>query len=549
MTRSTAFSHDREGRKRAGGSGHGAPQLLLVLALLAAVAAFGVGQDADGGSAEPAPEGRTDADAGPEDAGAASDSDAGPGDAGAASDSDAGPGDADAGTDEAPAGDGAAGQAGPEAEDAADTADQEDDAEEESLLEQWRNTLLYGIDSQVEELLPVLAQNNETRLNSEIESLLQQTFNPQLKASIFEFFARVDNEAAVDEAAAIIESYRDEPAELVRAALSYLRNGDFELSPEVTETIRPLTTDRVSGFAAPAARLMGEKGGEESVSVLLEALDGASDPDLRGEIVLALGDLGSSQAVEALVEIAGNEAANRLLRGYAADSLGRIGDERAIEVLRSMISSEDALVRGYAVSALSRFETEGVEQALMAALRDSVWRVRELALQGVARNQMTQAVPAVKYKAERDPEERVRAQAFETLAQLPGADAAGFVEEYVLNAENPTGDRMAAAEALIEHRLSESVGTLEELVEQQWSVRQSQLLGFVARSLARKQEAALGDLYAKFLTHPDPGVQVFGLRGIATNNITAMKERVEEKTDEGNHPAVRQNAEAVLEQL
>jgi HEAT repeat protein len=421
--------------------------------------------------------------------------------------------------------------------------------EEKPLIEQWRETLLYGIDSQVEELLPVLSSNGVNSLNDEVEALLQSSLNPRLKASIFEFFMEMDAEVAVDEAIEILEYHRDERPELVRATLSYLRNGGFELPPEAVGAVRPIAADPYSGFTAEAARVIGEKGGEDDAAALVGALEEAADDELRGQLILALGDIGAPAAVDALVDIARNDDEARLIRGYAADSLGRIGDPQALEVLKEMVSAEDAIVRAYAVSALSRFDDPETEPVLMAALRDSVWRVRQFALQGVARNGMTDAVPAVIYKAEQDPEERVRSEAFATLVQLGTGRATSFVEEYLLDDGNSMNDRLAAATALMEHDLSGSINVLEKAVEAEWSVAQSRLLGFIARELSRKEAEALAELYSKFLTHPDPAVQVFGLRGIGRNRILRLKTKVEEKSDEGNHPAVRQNAETVLEQL
>lgn len=425
----------------------------------------------------------------------------------------------------------------------------EAEAEEEPLIEQWRETLLYGIDSQVEDLLPVLSSNNVTRLNDEVETLLQSSLNPRLRASIFEFFMEMDADVAIEEAIGILEYHRDERPELVRATLSYLRNGDFELPPEAVDAVRPIAADPYSGFTAEAARVLGEKGGEGEVEALVGALEEAADDELRGQLILALGDIGAPAAVDTLMEIARNDDEARLIRGYAADSLGRIGDPRALDVLKEMVSAEDAIARAYAVSALSRFDDPETEPTLMAALRDSVWRVRQFALQGVARNGITEAVPAVIYKAEQDPEERVRSEAFATLVQLGTGEATSFVEEYLLDSDNPMNSRLAAAAALIEHDLSGSIDVLEEAAESEWSVAQSRLLGFIARELSRKEDEALAELYSKFLTHPDPAVQVFGLRGIGRNRILRLKTKVEEKSDEGNHPAVRQNAEAVLEQL
>ncbi|MFP4372866.1 MAG: HEAT repeat domain-containing protein [Spirochaetaceae bacterium] len=437
----------------------------------------------------------------------------------------------------------------PEADAEIDAAVDTDVDEDEPLIEQWRQTLLYGIDSQVEELLPVLSGNRVTSLNDEVQTLLENSLNPRLKASIFEFFTEMDADVAIDEAVDTLEFYREERSELVRAALSYLRNGDFELPGEAIDAVRPIAGDPYSGFAAAAARVLGEKGGEGDVETLLAALGEASDDELRGELILALGDIGEPAGVDALVDIARNDDEARLIRGYAADSLGRIGDREALDVLKGMVSAEDAVVRGYAVSALSRFEDPETEPTLMAALRDSVSRVRQFALQGVARNDITDGVPAVIYMAEQDPEERVRAEAFETLVQLDTGDAKTFVEEYLLDDDNPMNGRLAAAAALVEHDPGGSSGVLEKAVEAEWSEEESPLLGFIARELSRTEDEALAGLYSKFLTHSEPAVQIFGLRGIGTNRLLRLRSSVEEKSEEDNHPAVRQNAEAVLEQL
>ncbi|MFO7782531.1 MAG: HEAT repeat domain-containing protein [Spirochaetia bacterium] len=439
------------------------------------------------------------------------------------------------------------GEDAPQSGDSSAPAEAEDD--EEPLIEQWRETLLYGIDSQVEELLPVLSSNRVTELNDEVEELLQSSLNPRLKTKIFEFFMEMDTDVAIDEGVEILEYHRDERPELVRATLSYLRNGDFELPPEAVEAVRPIAADPYSGFTAEAARVIGEKGGEDDVEALVGALEEAVDDELRGQLILALGDIGAPAALDALVDIARNDDEARLIRGYAADALGRIGDPEALDVLKDMVSAEDAIVRAYAVSALSRFDDPETEPTLLAALRDSVWRVRQFALQGVARNGMTDAVPAVIYKAEQDPEERVRSEAFATLVQLGTAKANTFVEEYLLDSDKPMNDRLAAAAALIEHDLSGSVNVLEKAVEAEWSATQSRLLGFIARELSQKEDEALAELYSKFLTHSEPAVQIFGLRGIGRNRVLRLKTKVEEKSDEGNHPAVRQNAETVLEQL
>ncbi|MFP4612352.1 MAG: HEAT repeat domain-containing protein [Spirochaetaceae bacterium] len=425
-----------------------------------------------------------------------------------------------------------------------------DEDDDTPLLEQWRETLLYGIDSEVQELLPVLASHGETELNDEVLSILESRPNPRVKTAAFEFFMSVDDPAGTEEAVAILSSPRSHRGELVRSALRYLRNGDFELPEEAFEELRSLARSPRTGHAGEAARVLGEKGeGSTDAEAILDTFSRTADDELRGQLVLALGDLGHEDAVEPLLDIARDTAAPPLLRGYAADALGRIGDPRALEVLESMVGDEEAIVRAYAVSALGRFDDEDVAPVLSAALRDSVAQVREFALQGVARNGIADAVPAVMYRARRDPEKQVRAAAFEALAQLATDEALEFLEDRILDTDHSAEDRMAVASALIEHRLADSVALLEEIVEAEWETEDSQLLGFIARELGRTEHDGLDAVYERLLDHPDPGVQVHALRGIGANRIGRLREIVEEKTDENAHPAVKQNAKAVLERL
>ena len=100
-----------------------------------------------------------------------------------------------------------------------------------------------------------------------------------------------------------------------------------------------------------------------------------------------------SQATDALIAIAQSRDEDKVRRMYAADALGKIGDPRALPVLKAMYEEHDALVRLYAASALARFGLDSVFPILIQALRDENWKVREQSARSLARPSVLQAKP------------------------------------------------------------------------------------------------------------------------------------------------------------
>lgn len=94
-------------------------------------------------------------------------------------------------------------------------------------------------------------------------------------------------------------------------------------------------------------------------------------------VVVALGQIGSPQAVELLIHALNH--APWYVRGEAAEALGRIGTPEAIKALMKALHDEDNYVRGDAAEALGRIGDPQVVEALMKALHDSDSYVRGMA--------------------------------------------------------------------------------------------------------------------------------------------------------------------------
>ena len=97
-------------------------------------------------------------------------------------------------------------------------------------------------------------------------------------------------------------------------------------------------------------------------------LDSANDSSVRGRAAEALGSIGSERAVDALLK-ALLEDQESYVRGRAAEALGSIGSERAVDALfKALLETQESGVRGSAAEALGSIGSERAVDALLKAL-------------------------------------------------------------------------------------------------------------------------------------------------------------------------------------
>jgi HEAT repeat protein len=93
-----------------------------------------------------------------------------------------------------------------------------------------------------------------------------------------------------------------------------------------------------------------------------------SDPRVRATTVKALGRIGDARAVPSLIEALGDVAFN--VRQEVAKALGRLKDPRAIDALVRTMNDPDGVVRGDAACALGEIGDARAAATLVAALDD-----------------------------------------------------------------------------------------------------------------------------------------------------------------------------------
>lgn len=127
-----------------------------------------------------------------------------------------------------------------------------------------------------------------------------------------------------------------------------------EKNPEIRAMAKELKFDQVTPGIVPykAAYLLGDLRAEKAVPVLIDRLGTPARGSEHSAIVIALGQIGTADAVGALTAIARNGKADPRLRISATDALYMTGDRRALPVLLELAESGYVTVDGQKISEL-----------------------------------------------------------------------------------------------------------------------------------------------------------------------------------------------------
>ncbi len=420
-----------------------------------------------------------------------------------------------------------------------------------SARNEWRDMLRFGIDSEVIELLPTLTENREVLLEPEVLRVFERSINPRLRRAALRYFTDLELTGAIDAVVELLGDIQDIADDLVLDAILYLSTVETDDRDDVAVLFHELARSRRATVAGAAVRAIGKTGDERDVDVLLDLFDERTTPiAVRQSLVLALGELRTPRAVDRLISVLGRLDDDPTLRNYAADALGKIGDERAVDALRVSLGSPDALHRAYAVNALGYFDAPEVPDMLEEALRDSFWRVRVAALDAAGRRKEADLLPAVIYRARRDPETRVRLDAIAAIAGIATPDAWDFLRSQFVDERVAPDIRRAILHQLVEHNAVESLPTIREVVQKEWASERPTMLEYTTRVLSTAKLPEASDIFVRLLDHPNFVLRIYGVRGIALNGLEQYKDRIREISEnETEHASVRRNAAAELERM
>ncbi len=418
---------------------------------------------------------------------------------------------------------------------------------ERDLVGERREILAYGIDEEVLQVLDALQAARDKALLPELGRIVAGAGSQTVKVKALDYLGLIKEPVAEQAALALLAAEPQPGDDLIVALLRYLDAID---SPGLGAAARSLVDHDTLTVAGAAVRALKKDPGAGDL-LLSKLRDERTAPELKPDMILVLGELRHAPAYDELAAIVGDRSQEKTWRMYAAESLGRLGDPRAVPLLRELFAEDDALLRAHAASALGRFNEPGVNELLEQSLKDSNWRVRSTGIKALAERREKSAVPILVYKARRDPVPRVRLDAIAALGEIGTGEAMDTLRELYASAGASQDIRLAALEALLEGDLEASVATVEKVVAAEWGreTRTSRIVEQTAARLATRESGSLRRLFERFLDNPNANVRVAGLRGIALNRVRELRERVERVCRDDPTPGVRKEAALALERM
>jgi HEAT repeat protein len=408
-----------------------------------------------------------------------------------------------------------------------------------TIEEQRFDTIRYGTEAEIIVLIRALKEEKAYYLNDELARLLETTRNRNILSGIFSFFGEQNREGLEGRAIRAIREWSDEANETVLAAVNYL---GVVKAPDAVLSLETLINAGEPRFMGAALRALGQiggalskAGGEEGNEVAKYLIDyyinrSPSDENRR-EIVGALGETGSSKGVSFLADIAGNNEERMVLRMTALEALAKIGDVRGLDAILEAASSEDPNIRSSAVNALGPFSGKQADDTILEGFRDTYYRTRIGAAQAAGKRKLTEAIPYLRYRAERDEVPAVKDEAIRALGAIANPEAVAVLEALFGEKKNADRVRILAAEMLMQNNSDTYAPRLIAALDDAKKSNQTPLYNGLLRIVGGAKAAALEDLARRFFASGDVIEKSYALDITANNQFLGLAGEVRLLTD------------------
>jgi len=417
-----------------------------------------------------------------------------------------------------------------------------------SIKEERSQTILYGIDEEVIELIKELKSEENETFNQGLLDLLNMTANQKLKISIIDLFKDQENDIGAQWALNILQAEEEDYDQaLILSCMSYLRIIKYT---ELRDVLEYYLEDEDMVISLEAIKALGAVGTEKDASRLSDLYeDDDIDDQVRPEILRSMGAIGSTDNQDKLIELALSDEDDNDIRLSALWALGEIQSSDALKALKTALEDEDPFIRTEALAGLIKFKNEDNSSLFIKSLRDSYWKIRLEALKGVGDNNITKALNHVLYKAKKDPVEKVRLEALETLAILNLEEGISYLQKLYTNKNTAPKIRQQAFLSLLEHQKDKLSESIKEVIKEEWEEEKSWILDITGKNIATREYKPFKDFYEQFLTHKNYIIQIYGIRGLQNNEITDAKDKVLPLAGEKQNGFLRKYAYSYLEEI
>lgn len=388
-------------------------------------------------------------------------------------------------------------------------------AAEQSDAEKRRDIIRYGLESDVTALVQTLQDTKDDSCNAELADVFKRTKSPTLKESILGFFTSRKDPALKDYSLSLLADPYDATRSTVLADLSYVQAINLT---EAAPLVRKMLEGDNADYRVKAITTLGKIGSAEDAGYLLKYMSGDLEGDEKQRLIIrqtvmdALGELKAMETWDQLASIVKDKDENAMIRATAATAIGKMQKPEAIPVLTEIYGESDPVIRGAAIEGLGNFHTPESDTAVIEGLKDSYYKVRLTALDAVAKQSLSGAVPYVTYRAKTDPVEAVQLRAYEVLGKLRDASSDEWLLGILRDEKASDLLRTKAAAVLLENNRSFVQADFEKAVMQTVKDDKRKGLRYAFGKIVIDQSVpGTGSVAAAFLSSKDTQTKAIGL--------------------------------------
>jgi HEAT repeat protein len=418
------------------------------------------------------------------------------------------------------------------------------------------DTIQYGTETEIAALIQTLRNENTDHLDDELIVLVEGTRNRSILTGVFAFFGDREKSGLEQRAVRAVVERDDETNETVLSAIDYL--GKVKHTEAVPVIMQILDTEErrflnISFRALGRASSGDSEAAGEAADFLIDYYTNR-DPgdDNRSTIIAALGATGSSKGISLLADIASDTNERIPLRIAALDALSKIGDLEGLDAILLCIGTNDPNVRAAAVAALAPFSGDVVDKAILDAFRDSYYRTRIAAAQASRERKFVDAVPYLKYRAERDDVPNVRDEAIRALGAIANEEALEILSGLFFERKNSERVRIAAGEQLMKNEAAENVTQLIAELDDAKTRNQTNLyngiLKITGETVLKSDKSLIEDITRRFLRSGTVVEKSYGLDMAANNSLTELSTEISAVAKDRNESIARK-AQRTAERL
>lgn len=405
----------------------------------------------------------------------------------------------------------------------AEKAAEKDDSEEDE--ENYRNTIKYGIPSEISDLLDTLIKNEDPRFTEEIYDVFQETKNNTIREKIFRYFTKQEDPCIEDYAIELLNDPYDQRNEVVKAAFQYV--AACKTKEAIPPVIALIESENESYFNDAIATI-GDIGGPSEAMFLVEFLDREDLSDAQRQTLMR--NCGKMHAVETwgkLVEILEDEDENAYVRMYAAEALGLMEKKESVPVLVEAFTETDPNLRQYVIKGLVNFpNVVEAEETILQAVRDEHWRVRQEAIKSVKTMELKDAVPFLIYRAKSDSEKVIKDESLKTIAYLNTEEGNKYLVDQLK--EKKVGD--ATKKKIVEVLLAEKHAGEQEILELANECvtddKRKDLRYAIGKELAKYENPNFEEICLKYLDSKDTTTISTGIDIYKLNKFPAAEDKM-----------------------